>query len=721
MANVTAWQKKRDKPLDQCATSSEDIQNKIKQYIEPFLEKLSEKIPVGFQSAFHGQDVSGNEVTWDYAGGYNDLANKIKITSDDKIPAGSMTKLLTSSLIMKYIAEGRKAANCRDNGKLEAITLDTPVENLVDCLLTENMNMTLRELLPDSTGKWHGNEGWGSILTVDHLLSMTGCLTDYNTLWNEKITTACPDTTLDPYLLLQPTTPHGAFPVRGMSFAGGLWVGGRCKIGEEQTRSYSGLSYVLLGLVATHVQGQSDWSKMNQYELFDVDDKSIFPEVAECIEDGSKVCQGVSYGNKDKTGKDADWVHQYRLDGNAKGDHLWNMAFGLYDMLETSSLNGWTMGNSGQSMKFYSKFLHNLNQGNMNIPMDAVKTMYPPACGIEETFDYSEFNDTTVSADWFAGAFPPKQVFDKNTDSCGIDMLNGRYRTGYGKGMELFVPSFMMNSCFSKGQGNVIGHGGLDYASEGLGLFMLDGKFALATAWNSWQGDLGSNAALVNGTCQSNLPDSVLSAGHGMEDYLNTFGTEYLIPMFSLICTDADADQDNHGLKELIAHAEEHFFPSIDVDLFNGCNDPISPSEAINSTFIADNEEIFGNCEASYWDAQDEYWSPTPTLMGRVKVLPAFFNISIYNLFIIILFEFKLFSYHLKYFSFCERLPPRRKRWNWLCNRSPLSIVKARTIAKYSETFNQKTLIYVMFFIFLSFWICLKCWFINFKNLSLIV
>ena len=174
--------------------------------VQKILDNYSEFYKSGFQFALIHE-----KHNFTFASGPNDLKDKkSKLTTEDRVGFGSLTKTYTAMGIMKLVQDGK-------------IGLNQTISSLVDDFLQRTENTTLLEM-------WQGNTKINEV-TVFQLLNMKSGIGDYEDDLMYAFTLLNPDETFTPMYYLRNISSTGTFECNP----------GHCYY-------YSSNNYLLLGL-----------------------------------------------------------------------------------------------------------------------------------------------------------------------------------------------------------------------------------------------------------------------------------------------------------------------------------------------------------------------------------------------------------------------------------------------------------------------------------------
>ena len=181
-----------------------------------------------------------------WAAGVNDRIAGTPMSTDTLVPSGSVTKAWTATAVLQMV----------DQRKL---TLPTLAHTLADPVLTRLNGTTMAKLF--------GSDVVNAI-TVEHLLSMTSGLQDYNDALLRTLTVSVPGLDLDPFVILD--TVNKTL----------LCAPGTCAY-------YSSTNYVLLGFIMVQLQGLVAWESWDQKTVIPPDRRAdytqtLFPKLGPC-------------------------------------------------------------------------------------------------------------------------------------------------------------------------------------------------------------------------------------------------------------------------------------------------------------------------------------------------------------------------------------------------------------------------------------------------------
>ena len=441
-------------PLQQCSADSGTIKSLLDEHLRPVLESYANAFPWPVQVSFYGKDNDQQPIEWDFAGGYANWTTREKMTSNHLIAGGSTTKPVTAAAVMQHIAM-KTSVTSDVTKKPITITLDTTVNHFVNDMLSKNMDgHTMETLFPSEQ---YGKGEWGSILTVRHLLQQTSCITDYEDSWSLHLISCNSNSKITPYDFIR-NPEDGTLLTK---------VPKVCKIGEETSMRYSGINYILLGLILAKLNGHKEW--------YEYDQMSMFPS--------SYNTDGVAFSKQSCTDFGPNVAGQYYIGGNISQADM-QVPYSISAINKTANgpifadlgmdgncLNGWTMGNGAYSAKWYAKFKYDLYTGGLPLPNDGgnldmtfVNEMVPLKCELMK-------NST--------GDIVPKNPETYRSNGC-FDVVYPQIRAyGFGAMLDWVGPNLTSDELawdYTIGYG----HGGMDYASGGNNDFFTNGVYSVA-------------------------------------------------------------------------------------------------------------------------------------------------------------------------------------------------------------------------------------------------
>jgi len=458
----------------QCSADGKTMKKLFDEYLVPVLDKYAERFPWTQQMAFYGTDKNNEVIGWNWVGGYKDWETMEPATEDTLVAGGSTTKPVTASAIMQHIQLGTTVISDVDG---KAITIDTDVtaNHFVNDLLRKSMNgNTMETLFPK-----RGNDGWGSDITVGHLLDQTSCIADYvDPEWSVPMELSC---NTDKTIIETP------FDYIRNPNNGKYLIHPECELGKHRWYSYSGIGYILLGLVLTKLQGSNTWDQLDQLSMFPKDwQDGVAFSMQECAEYGSNTGGQYFFGgnltNFQSCGKVESLWGPTSWGESIKGPVFVDLG------MDGDCMNGYTMGNGAYTAKWYSKFQHSLYTGKLPLPdgseslnMKSVQRMVPPKCEVKKNSngDVVPVNEKEYVANGCTNSFDSLTAKGyQGTENEGL----GAY--GYATMLTSIGPN-ITNDESKWNQSYVFGHGGSDYATAGSNYFFTDGKFSIARMYGA--------------------------------------------------------------------------------------------------------------------------------------------------------------------------------------------------------------------------------------------
>jgi len=259
---------------------------KLKQGLDPVAKNLSTGIWVGFKNENFSLGVGA---------GYSDVDNQIPAKSSNLIPAGSLTKSMTTVAIMRLVEAGN-------------MSFYHPLPYYIDSWLQMTNGTTSEQLF----GKMINN------VTLAHLLHMNSGIQDYDddALW--KFVMANPTYNIEPMeYIYQMNRTFVCFP-------------GTCMY-------YSSINFILAGFALCQYYGIKDYRDLNQHALVfepGTYTETVFPK--------DQLCSDFP---------DIPHLYAWQKKVDKHGDFVYR------DMINSSCLNGWTCGNvaisAGDAASFY--------------------------------------------------------------------------------------------------------------------------------------------------------------------------------------------------------------------------------------------------------------------------------------------------------------------------------------------------------------------------------
>lgn len=460
-------------PLQQCSANSDTIKSLLDEHLRPVLESYADAFPWPVQVSFYGKDNDQQPIEWDFAGGYANWTTREKMTSDHLIAGGSTTKPITATAIMQHIAM-KTSVTSDVTKKPITITLDTTVNHFINDLLSTNMDgHTMETLFPSSE---YGGKEWGSIITVRHLLEQTSCIADYDDGWSLHFMSCNSTSKITPYDFIR--NPDGGAKTLLTK------VPKVCKIGEAASMSYSGIGYILLGLILTKLNGHKEWYEYDQMSMFpsSYDTDGVAFSRQSCTEFGPNVAGQYYFGGNISQADTPPKVFNKTVDGPIFAD------LGM----DGNCLNGWTMGNGAYSAKFYAKFKYDLYTGGLPLPNDGnldmtfINEMVPLKCELTKNS---------------AGNIVPKNPETYRSNGC-FNSAYPQYKA-YGFGAMLdYMGSNLTSNELAWDYTIGYGHGGMDYASGGFNDFFTNGAYSFAMFYKgSYDYDVNWGVINEEGKC----------------------------------------------------------------------------------------------------------------------------------------------------------------------------------------------------------------------------
>eukprot|EP00466_Bigelowiella_natans_P009871 jgi/Bigna1/81775/fgenesh1_pg.84_\ len=307
----------------------------INAVVQPILDEFAQLYNTSFSFGFSNQIGSSSLVA-----GVDDIWSKVPITTHTRIPSGSTTKSWTAAAILQCCEKG-------------LMSLEDRASKYVDPVLMRLNKSSMGSL-------------WGSSVqdvTIDHLMSMTSGIQDYDDEAAAQFTIHHPNDDITPIdyiwsvnktLICQVATTNRIIP-NALNITP-TSLPGSCAY-------YSSIGYMLLGLALVEVHGFESWE--------DFDQKAIIPENLQSRYVDTIFPKGGPCTKYDNIS------HQY-LSYRAVYSKIYS--YNLYsDMIQYSCLNGWTCGNiasTGQNLANYWWDLFTL-QLVSNASMQAMQEFKP--------------------------------------------------------------------------------------------------------------------------------------------------------------------------------------------------------------------------------------------------------------------------------------------------------------------------------------------------------
>ena len=291
----------------------------VKERVSPLVDKYSTMFNASVQFGY--ADATGAA---SYAAGLDDIWSGTRMTERTLIPLGSSAKTFTAAAVMQFVEKG-------------VVSLEDPAHVRVDPVLRRLNGTSLGELWP-APSPIHN-------VTIKDLMGMTAGIQDYNDTAMKLWTWAHPGEDLSPFEYLHAVNK---------TFA--------CSPGS--CGYYSGINYILLGLLLVNLTESSDWTDYDQATVIPEDlmsthqyDDLLFALKGPCSHYLPRV------------------AHQYSIKGTPEGVEY-------FDMVDDSCLNGWTMGNILTTTRVMSVFYRDLfiNQGFVSLDSIAKMMEFKPLC-----------------------------------------------------------------------------------------------------------------------------------------------------------------------------------------------------------------------------------------------------------------------------------------------------------------------------------------------------
>ncbi|CAK9107965.1 D-alanyl-D-alanine carboxypeptidase [Durusdinium trenchii] len=240
------------------------------------------------------------------ASGVNSIWSKRPLKPDDLIPLGSVTKSWTAVMVMQAVDEG-------------IVKLEDSASKWIDPVLSRLWHSSMEAL-------------WGKAalrIRVHDLLGMTSCIADYDDFYMEHFTFVFAGDDAGPFLYLKSAARQGLICTPDSS---------------NPLAVYSGANYILLGLLLVQARGFFSWQDLDQIRVIP---KGLFRSGRYSHTSFSRLGRCIQYPGI---------AHQYAW----KSWLSQNNSETFSDLLYTSCLNGWTMGNIASSALDLATFFFDL-------------------------------------------------------------------------------------------------------------------------------------------------------------------------------------------------------------------------------------------------------------------------------------------------------------------------------------------------------------------------
>ena len=270
----------------------------VQRAVQPVLDEMAQKYNMSFSFGF-----TNSTGRLALAAGVNSVWSQRKLKPEDLIPLGSVTKAWTAVMVLQAVEEGQ-------------LSLEDQAVKWIDPVLARLWGSSMAQL-------------WGKDaerIKVRDLMGMTSGIADYDDFYMEHFTFKFAGDDAGPFLYLKSAAKKGL----------------TCKPGT--TAVYSGANYVLLGLVMVQVRGMWSWQ--------DLDQRRVIPN--HLVHAGRY--SHISFSRLGRCIQYPGFAHQYAL----KSWDFENNTQTFEDLLYTSCLNGWTMGNLASSALDLATFFFDL-------------------------------------------------------------------------------------------------------------------------------------------------------------------------------------------------------------------------------------------------------------------------------------------------------------------------------------------------------------------------
>ena len=268
------------------------------------------------------------------AAGKNDRFQKNRLKPESLIPLGSVTKPWTAVLVTGVWPEhllflpvfhalrarsawyGSNALQVMQAAEAGLLSLDDPATKWIDPVLSRLWKTNMTKL-------------WGEdveLVRVRDLLGMTSGFYDYDDFFLEHFTLALASDDAGPLTYIKSSARQGFL----------------CK--PQTCAGYSGVNYILLGLLLVQVEGIWSWQDLHQLSVIP---KKLF--------DTGRYSH-TSFLNLGRCSQYPGVAHQYSWQYWKNASHLQT----FQDLFMNSCLNGWTMGNIASSAQDLATFFFDL-------------------------------------------------------------------------------------------------------------------------------------------------------------------------------------------------------------------------------------------------------------------------------------------------------------------------------------------------------------------------
>jgi len=325
----------------------------IEAAVQPIIEAMAERFNMSFNFGFRNAEGSIR-----FAAGPDNRClpqspegcTPTNMSAHTKIPGGSVTKAMTVTRVLQLAEEG-------------LIDLDKAAHLYSDPVTTKLYGWTLAQL-------WETPAV--NKITVRDLMGMTSGLRDYAYMPHspspgvQTLSAPWDDSLPDFYLTSADKTLHGPVDIgygygymgknvtpgfvnpvgnspEGDTVPNSAYAPGASATGNGSPNgAYSGLNFIILGWIMTHVTQQGSWTNVDQIGVFANSPPGRYNETA-----------FAALGRCRDLG---DVAHQYMATYKPESSRVQ-----ILDMIDASCLNGWTMGNvvsSGENLAtfFYDQW-----------------------------------------------------------------------------------------------------------------------------------------------------------------------------------------------------------------------------------------------------------------------------------------------------------------------------------------------------------------------------
>ena len=265
--------------------------------VQPVLDEMSSMFNMSFSFGF--ADSTGQV---GLASGVQNAWDGTKMASSTPIPLGSTTKPWTTVAILQA-AESK------------LLSLDDPAQRYLDPIMTRLNGTTF-------SGLW-GEKA--SQITIKDLMGMTSGISDYN------------DTAIETWTIKNAGEDLGPFEL--------LHIANKTFVCEPKACGYySSIGYVLLGLILTEVHSLVYWQDFDQLSVIPAPLRrhycaTTFPKLGRCQQYPTIAHQ---FGGYPQRLSSTETVYR------------------IFDLIDDSCLNGWTMGNVASTGGNMASFFYDL-------------------------------------------------------------------------------------------------------------------------------------------------------------------------------------------------------------------------------------------------------------------------------------------------------------------------------------------------------------------------